>query len=63
MNMRKGSKHRKSKSSTVVTFRLDNDVLRRLRKNHPRVSEYLRQRITYDVTRKHRRGKWYELEK
>ena len=45
----------KSKKSKVVTFRLDNEVFARLKRNHPKVSQYLRDRITYDVTRKHRR--------
>jgi hypothetical protein len=49
-----------SRKSRIVTFRLEDDVFKRLKKNHPQVSEYLRQRVTYDVTRKHKRGKWYE---
>ena len=43
------------KKSKIVTFRLDEEVFRRLKKNHPNTSEYLRDRVTYDVTRKHRR--------
>jgi len=46
-----------SKKSKIVTFRLDNEVYNRLKKNHPNVSEYLRGRVTYDVTRKHIRTK------
>lgn len=47
-----------SKSSKVVTFRLDNETFQKLKKNHPNVSEYLRARITYDITRKHVKGRW-----
>jgi len=43
------------KKSKIVTFRLDEAVFKRLKKNHPNTSEYLRERVTYDVTRKHRR--------
>lgn len=43
----------KSRKSTIVTFRIDNVVLAQLKKNHPNVSEYLRERVTYDITRKH----------
>ena len=45
----------KSKKTSIVTFRLEKDVLARLRRSHPNVSEYLRDRVTYDVTRKHRK--------
>jgi len=48
---RKGE-HRKSK---IVTFRLDNEDYAKLKRNHPQVSEYLRERITYDIRRKHRK--------
>jgi len=44
----------KSKKSRIVTFRLSNEVYDHLKRNHPQVSEYLRDRITYDVTRKHK---------
>lgn len=47
----------KTKRSTIVSFRLDNEVLAKLRRNHPDVSTYLRERVTYDVTRKHGRRK------
>jgi len=43
------------KKSKIVTFRLDEEVFRRLKKNHPNTSEYLRSRVTYDIVRKHRR--------
>lgn len=39
--------------SVHVTFRLPQEVYDKLKKNHPNVSEYLRDRITYDVMRKH----------
>lgn len=42
-----------TKKSKIVTFRLDEEVYNRLRKNHPNTSEYLRERVTYDITRKH----------
>ncbi len=41
--------------SRIVSFRLDNEVYAKLKRLHPNVSEYLRDRITYDVTRKHMR--------
>ena len=44
-----------SRKSKIVTFRLEDEVFKRLKKNHPNTSEYLRDRVTYDVTRKHRR--------
>ena len=44
-----------SRKSRIVTFRLDEDTFKRLKKSHPEVSEYLRERVTYDVTRRHRR--------
>ena len=47
----------KSKKTTIVSFRLDNTVLAKLRRNHPDVSAYLRERVTYDITRKHTRRK------
>ena len=43
------------KKSKIVTFRLDKEVFDRLKKNHPNTSEYLRSRVTYDITRRHRR--------
>jgi len=44
-----------SRKSKIVTFRLEDKVFKRLKRNHPNTSEYLRERVTYDVTRKHRR--------
>jgi len=44
-----------SKKSVVVTFRLDKEVHARLKRNHPNVSEYLRNRVSYDITRRHGR--------
>ena len=45
----------KSKKSTIVSVRLDNEVVAKLRRLHPNICEYLRQRIEYDITRKHKR--------
>jgi len=45
----------KSKKTKIVTFRLEHDVFEKLKKNHPDVSRYLRDRVTYDITRSHRR--------
>ena len=47
----------KSKKTRVITFRLENDVYKKLKKNHPNTSEYLRDRVTYDITRKHTKRK------
>ncbi len=49
-----------SKKTGRITVRLENDVLAKLKRQHPNVSEYLRERITYDVTRSHKKGKWTE---
>lgn len=43
--------------SVMVTFRLEKEVFDRLKKNHPNVSEYVRQRMTYDITRSHKKRK------
>jgi len=45
----------KSKKTKIVTFRLNNEDYVKLKMNHPQVSEYLRERTTYDIRRKHRR--------
>lgn len=42
-----------SGKSKVVTLRLSEEVYEKLKRNHPNVSEYLRERITYDVLRSH----------
>jgi len=46
-----------SKKTRVVTFRMRHDTYEKLKKNHPNVSEYLRDRIEYDITRRHERKK------
>jgi len=46
-----------SKKTRVVTFRMKHDTYEKLRRNHPNVSEYLRDRIEYDITRRHGRKK------
>jgi uncharacterized protein YozE (UPF0346 family) len=56
----KKGEHRKSK---IVTFRLEDAVFNKLKKNHPQVSDYLRKRVTYDVTRKHVKGRWSDKQK
>lgn len=43
--------------SVVVTFRLEKRVHDKLKRLHPEVSEYLRDRVTYDVTRSHTKKK------
>lgn len=48
-----------SSTTKVVSLRLSNDVVdtlsRRAKKQGKLVSEYLRERVNYDTTRKHRR--------
>jgi len=39
--------------SVLVSLRLPQEVYDKLKRNHPNVSEYLRNRITYDIMRKH----------
>ena len=47
----------KSKKTRVVTFRMEDEVYQKLKKLHPNSSEWLRDRVKYDLTRKHgRRG-------
>ncbi len=62
-------KYRKSKVSRVVSFRLPNSVLftleRRVNARRSRwcsVGEYLKERIIYDLTRKHERKAKIEKE-
>ena len=39
--------------SRIISLRLDNEVFSKLKRLHPNYAEYLRERITYDLTRKH----------
>ncbi len=41
--------------SRVISIRLDNEVYLKLKRLHPNVCEYLRDRIYYDTMRKHQR--------
>lgn len=50
----------KSSQTTVVTIRLPNNVMNKIKKRcsenrYDSVSAYLRDRITYDITRKHQK--------
>jgi len=47
-----------SKKSRIVTFRMDNEVYAKARRLHPNLSEWLRGRVKYDLTRKHTKGRW-----
>jgi hypothetical protein len=49
---------RQNNQSIVISVRLSLDVYDKLRRLHPHVCAYLRERIEYDVTRKHVTGHW-----
>ena len=44
-----------NRKSRMVTFRMEEDVYQKLKRLHPNHSEWLRDRVKYDLTRKHRR--------
>jgi len=45
----------KSRKTRVVTFRMENEVYSKAKRLHPNLSEWLRDRMKYDITRKHKR--------
>jgi len=47
----------RSKKTRIVTFRMENEVYSKAKRLHPNLSEWLRDRVHYDVTRKHIRRK------